>query len=191
MPPALQRALTAEERAAIVLAVQSTFSRLRELHQRVQPMFETAGFEPASATAMVHDLPQTIEQAILQHCPSFSRQPGRPLQRDGRDFEIRVAKDSGLTIARSKIVDGENYLVVNYRENAQVAGVWVLWDARDHYFSSKRSNSHARTLLMQLSASQIEVLQFSPRMVAAHARPASMAKAGLAGRRRSRRITTG
>lgn len=171
-----------------MLAVQSTFSRLRDLHQRVQPLFESFGFESPSATALAHDLPTTIERAIIQHCPSFSREVGKPLQREGRDWEVKVSKDSGLTINRGKVVDGESYIVVNYRENTQAGSVWVLWDARDHYFSSKRSNSHARTLLMSLSASQIEMLQFTPASASGKRLTTAPAKATLRQRRRQRAV---
>ena len=188
MPPVLQRPLTAEERAAIVLAVQATFTRLRDLHDRVRPLFESARFDLVSPTTMVRDLGDAIERALLQQCPSFSRPAGARLQREGRDWELRVSKDSGLTIPRARVVDGDHFLVVNYRDNGQVAGVWVLWDARDHYFSSKRSNSHARTLLMDLAAPQIEVLQFAPRAAASSKRAPSMVKASLPRRRRLRAV---
>jgi hypothetical protein len=33
------------------------------------------------------------------------------------------------------VINGENYIVVNYRANSVVRSIWVLWNAEDRFFS--------------------------------------------------------
>ena len=47
--------------------------------------------------------------------------------------EVKICKDSGLTINQSKVIKGENYIVVNYKANSIVKSVWVLWEAQDRF----------------------------------------------------------
>jgi hypothetical protein len=61
-------------------------------------------------------------------------------------WEVKICKDSGLTIDQSKVIDGENYIVVNYKANSLVKSIWVLWEAQDDFFSPRLKNSDARTL---------------------------------------------
>jgi hypothetical protein len=70
---------------------------------------------------------------------------------------VKICKDSGLTINQSKHVAGESYIVVNYRANSQVTSIWVLWNARDEFFSARRSNTNARSLSRTVAAQSIEV----------------------------------
>ena len=57
-----------------------------------------------------------------------------------------LPKGTGLTINQSKVIAGENYIVVNYKGNTQINKIWVLWDAHDDFFSPRKSNSNARAL---------------------------------------------
>ncbi len=168
-----------------MLAVQSAFTKLRNLYHKVQPIFESYGFTPPSPGVIARDLSEKIETSIAQHCPSFSKGTGTAdLERDGRAWEVKVCKDSGLTINQSKVIAGENYIVVNYKANTQVVRVWVLWDAQDHFFSSRHANSNARALLKSVAASRIDVLQSAPPETERSARPGShMAKARIGARR--------
>ncbi len=155
-----QRPLTGEEQAAIVLAVQAAFSKLRHLYHKIQPIFESLGFAAPSPGVIAQNLSETIAASIGQHCPSFTKgQFHGDLQRGGFDWEVKVCKDSGLTINQSKVIKGESYIVANYKANAQVVQVWVLWNADDHFFSSRRANSNARALISSVPSTHVQVLQ--------------------------------
>jgi hypothetical protein len=154
-----QPSLTDDEREVIVLAVKSVFSRLRKLYKEITPIFLEYGFTPPSAGVMARDLSERIEKSIVQHCDSFTR--GRKfcdLSRAGRDWEVKIAKHSGLTINSVKPIDGETFIVVNYTDDITVGKVWVLWNAHDELFSPKRPRSQARALLMAAAASHIDTL---------------------------------
>jgi hypothetical protein len=151
--------LTDDERTGIVLAVNSAFTKLRNLYQRITPIFHEYGFTPPSAGVIARDLSEKIEKSIVQHCPSFSTGTKHvDLGRLGQDWEVKICKDSGLTINQSKQVAGENYIVVNYRANIQVSKVWVLWNAQDAFFSPRKPNTNARSLLAAVAQPNIEVL---------------------------------
>jgi hypothetical protein len=64
----------------------------------------------------------------------------------------------GLTINQSKVIDGENYIVINYKANSLVKAVWILWEARDSFFSPRLKNSNARTINRHAAADHIEVI---------------------------------
>ena len=101
------------------------------------PIFENYGFKPPSPGVVARDLSEKIETSIVQHCPSFSKGPKHcDLSRGGCEWEVKVCKDSGLTINQSKQIAGENYIVVNYRTQTQVARIWILWNATDELFSN-------------------------------------------------------
>ncbi|MDR1990298.1 MAG: hypothetical protein LBQ09_08725 [Acidobacteriaceae bacterium] len=105
------------------------------------------------------DLSEKVEQAIIQHCHSFTKGTGHcDLGRMGANWEVKVCKDSGLTINQSKQVAGENYIVVNYTSNIQVRNVWVLWNASDVLFSPRKANSNARALLLTAAQPHREIL---------------------------------
>jgi hypothetical protein len=57
-----------------------------------------------------------------------------------------------------KAVLGENYIVVNYKANSLVKSVWVLWNAKDEFFSARQPNSNARALLKDHARAQPEVI---------------------------------
>lgn len=155
----MRRALTADEREGIVLAVNSAFRKLKNLYSKVVPIFEDFGFTPPSAGVIARDLSEKIEKAIIQHCESFSKGNGHcDLCRFDEDWEVKICKDSGLTINQSKVINGENYIVVNYKTNSNVSKVWVLWNAQDSFFSPRMKNSNARSVNREAAAKNIEIL---------------------------------
>jgi hypothetical protein len=152
-------ALTAEERDGIVLAVKSAFLKLNNLYKRIVPIFEDYGFTPPSAGVIARDLSEKIEKAIIQHCESFTKGNGHcDLARCGADWEVKICKDSGLTINQSKVIAGENYIVINYKATSLVKSVWILWEARDEFFSPKMKNSNARTINRSAAVGNIETI---------------------------------
>src|SRR5689334_5570829 len=157
--PGAQPDLTAEERDAIVTAAKSAFTKLKNFYQEISPISQKYGFTVASAGVLARDLSEKIEIAIAQHCPSFAKGDKHcDLMRDGHEWEVKVCKDSGLTINQSKVINGENYVVVNYKANSQVRKIWVLWNAQDAFFSPKKPNTNARAALLNAAQPNIEVL---------------------------------
>jgi hypothetical protein len=156
---AQRRPLTVDEREGIVLAVNSAFRKLKNLYTRIVPIFEDFWFTPPSAGVIARDLSEKIEKAIIQHNDSFTKGNGHcDLCRHGQDWEVKICKDSGLTINQSKVINGENYIVVNYKANSIVKSVWVLWEAQDRFFSPRLKNSNARSLNRETAAVNIEVV---------------------------------
>lgn len=137
---------------------------------------------------VARELSQKVAASVVQHCTSFAKGSEHwDLQRGGRRWEVRLCKDSGLTIGRSDVIDGENYIVIHYRANSQIVGVWVLWEAADQYFSPKRPHSNTRSLLTAVAASRIEPLyNHAPDRRATPPATNSMAKATLKAARRKR-----
>src|SRR5712692_2033552 len=130
--------LTVDEREGIVLAVSSAFRKLKNLYAKIVPIFESYGFTPPSAGVIARDLSEKIEASIIQHCESFTKGSGHcDLCRFDTDWEVKICKDSGLTINQSKVINGENYIVVNYKANSVVKKIWILWDAQDQFFSAR------------------------------------------------------
>jgi hypothetical protein len=151
--------LTADEREGIVLAVNSAFRKLKNLYRKIMPVFESYGFTPPSAGVIARDLSEKIEASIVQHCESFTKGNRHcDLCRFDTDWEVKICKDSGLTINQSKIINGENYIVVNYRANSIVKSIWVLWNAEDRFFSPRLNNSNARSLSRHAAAANVEVI---------------------------------
>ena len=137
------------------------------------------GFTPPSAGIIARDLSEKIEKAIIQHCESFSKGTGHcDLGRFGQDWEVKICKDSGLTINQSKVINGENYIVVNYKANSLVKSMWVLWEAQDRFFSPRLKNSNARTINRDAASSNIEVIFEAPRT----RRPAPISRVAARGR---------
>jgi hypothetical protein len=154
--------LTPDEREGITLAVNSAFRKLKNLYARIVPVFEDFGFTPPSAGVIARDLSEKIEKAIIQHCASFSKGDGHcDLCRFDQDWEVKICKDSGLTINQSKVIKGENYIVVNYKANSIVKSIWILWNAEDRFFSPRLKNSNARSLNREAAGGNIEVI-FEP-----------------------------
>lgn len=154
-----QTALTDEERTGIILAVQSAFTKLKNLYREILPIFQSYGFTAPSPGVIARDLSEKIEASIIQHCASFSKGVGHcDLSRDGHDWEVKICKDSGLTINQSKQIAGENYIVVNYKADSQVTRIWVLWDAHDSFFSVRKPNTNARALSAATAKANVDVL---------------------------------
>jgi len=132
----------------IVIAVQSVFCKLMKLQKRLAPIYEDFGFRCPSAGVAARDLSERIELAIVQHCQHFTKGRGHAdLEHKNENWEVKVCQHSGLTINQSKVISGENYIIVNYNaDNSEVQRIWVLWHAQDDDFSARRSNSNARHL---------------------------------------------
>ena len=163
-PTSGRRPLTADERDGIVLAVNSAFRKLKNLYAKVVPIFEDYGFTPPSAGVIARDLSEKIEKAIIQHCESFTKGTGHcDLCRDEQEWEVKICKDSGLTINQSKVINGENYIVVNYKANSIVKAIWILWAAEDGFFSPRLKNSNARSLSREAARANIEMIFEAPR----------------------------
>jgi hypothetical protein len=154
-----QPTLTDDERMGITLAVQSAFTKLKNLYREIVPIFESYGFKAPSPGVIARDLSEKIEASIIQHCASFSKGLKHcDLSRGDHDWEVKICKDSGLTINQSKQIAGENYIVVNYKANTQVTRIFVLWDATEEFFSERRANSNARGMLASVAHANIDVL---------------------------------
>ncbi len=137
--------------------MQSVFRKLDNLYRKIVPLFEEYGFKSPSAGVVARDLSEKIEDSIRQHCETFDRGPGPvDLQRHGEQWEVKICKDSGLTINQSKRVAGENYIVLNYRSPSHVKSVWVLWRAEDEFFSPRKPNANARAIRRQAAEENIE-----------------------------------
>ena len=176
--------LVDEERDAIVVAVQSVFTKLRNLYHAIEPVFQSYGFTAPSAGVVARDLSEKIEAAIVQHCSSFTKGAGHcDLARGGADWEVKICKGTGLTIKQSKQIAGENYIVVNYTAQTKVSAVWVLWNAQDAFFCARKANANARSILKGVAADHIEVVFQAPtvgqQLAAASASPKPVAKAEL------------
>ncbi len=137
-----RKPLTDDEREGIVLAVGATFRKLKNLYAKIVPIFEDYGFTPPSAGVIARDLSEKIEKAIIQYCELFTKGNGHcDLCRFNHDWEVKICKDAGLTINQSKVINGENYIVVNYKANSIVNKIWILWNAQDAFFSPRLKNS--------------------------------------------------
>jgi len=149
--------LTEEEIEGIVLAVKSAFLKLKNLYDKITPVFDEYGFKAPSAGVVARDLSEKIETSIIQHCRTFTRDLRHAdLSRFNKRWEVKICKNSGLTINQSSVIEGENYIVVNYRDNSRVKKIWVLWEAQDRFFSPKRKNSNARTVDMRTAEPHVQ-----------------------------------
>ena len=158
-PASLGQPLSEDEKTGLTVAVQSVFRKLDKLYAEIVPRFQYYGFRPPSAGVVARDLSEKIEESIRQHCKTFDEGPGHvDLQRSGQPWEVKICKDSGLTINQSKRVDGENYIVINYRSPSQVRTIWVLWRAEDAFFSPRKPNANARALRRQKAEVNIEII---------------------------------
>jgi len=151
--------LTEDEKEGIILAVKSAFLKLKNLYDKITPVFDEYGFRAPSAGVVARDLSEKIETSIIQHCRTFTRGLRyADLARFNRRWEVKICKDSGLTINQSAMIDGENYIVVNYKDNSRVRKIWVLWEAKDEFFSVRRRNSNARTVDQSRARTNVEVI---------------------------------
>ena len=130
--------LTDEEKEGIILAVKSAFLKLKNLYDKITPVFDEYGFKAPSAGVVARDLSEKIETSIIQHCRTFTHGLRHAdLARFNKRWEVKICKDSGLTINQSAVIEGENYIVINYKDNSRVKKIWVLWEARDEFFLGK------------------------------------------------------
>lgn len=151
--------LTSEEVEGITLAVKSAFLKLKNLYDKITPVFDEYGFKAPSAGVVARDLSEKIETSIIQHCRTFTRGlKFADLSRFNKRWEVKICKDSGLTINQSSVIDGENYIVVNYKDNSRIKKIWILWEAQDEFFSQRRKNSNARTADLKKSAPSIQTI---------------------------------
>jgi len=151
--------LTDEEKEGIILAVKSAFLKLRNLYDKITPVFDEYGFRAPSAGVVARDLSEKIETSIIQHCRTFTRGLRHAdLARFNKRWEVKICKDSGLTINQSSVIDDENYIVINYKNNSLVKKIWVLWEARDEFFSVRRRNSNARTVDQSKARVRVQVI---------------------------------
>lgn len=151
--------LDADEIEAIILAVKSAFLKLKNLYKEITPIFEEYGFSPPSAGVIARDLSEKIESSIVQHCSSFEKGQGfADLERFGHRWEVKICKNSGLTINQSSTIEGENYIVVNYKNDNEIRKIWILWEAKDKYFSPRKPKSNARAVLMSETKDAIETI---------------------------------
>lgn len=151
--------LTNEEIEGIILAVKSAFLKLKNLYEKIIPVFDEYGFKAPSAGVVARDLSEKIEISIIQHCRTFTRGlKFADLSRFNKRWEVKICKDSGLTINQSSVIQGENYIVVNYKDNSRVKKIWVLWEACDDFFSQRRRNSNARAVDLKKAASGIQLI---------------------------------
>lgn len=151
--------LSEEEKEGIVLAVKSAFLKLKNLYDKITPVFDEYGFRAPSAGVVARDLSEKIETSIIQHCRTFARGlKHADLARFNKRWEVKICKDSGLTINQSAVIEGENYIVINYKDNSRVKKIWVLWEAKDGFFSERRRNSNARTIDQSHARSHVEII---------------------------------
>jgi hypothetical protein len=151
--------LTEEEVEGIILAVKSAFLKLKNLYEKITPIFDEYGFKAPSAGVVARDLSEKIETSIIQHCRTFTRGLRfADLSRFNKRWEVKICKGSGLTINQSSVIQGENYIVVNYKGNSRVKKIWILWEARDEFFSERRKNSNARSVDLKRATSHIQVI---------------------------------
>jgi hypothetical protein len=151
--------LTEEEIEGIMLAVKSAFLKLKNLYDKITPVFDEYGFRAPSAGVVARDLSEKIETSIIQHCRTFTRGLRHAdLARFNKRWEVKICKNSGLTINQSSVITGENYIVVNYQDNSRVKKIWVLWEAQDNFFSPRRKNSNARTVDMKAASAHVQLI---------------------------------
>ena len=151
--------LTDSEKEGIVIAAKSVFLKLENLYKEITPIFSEYGFTPPSSGVIARDLSEKIEKSIIQHCSTFVKGlKHSDLSRFNKSWEVKICKNSGLTINQSATIKGENYIVINYNSESRIKLAWVLWKAQNHFFSPRKPNSNARSLLKSEARGSIEEL---------------------------------
>ena len=173
--------LTPAERRAIIAAAESTFLKLSNLYLEVLPIFQRYGFKPPSAGVVSRDTSEQIEEQITLHCSTFSRGEGfADLARYGERWEVKICKGRRLTINQSARINGENYIVVNYSSFSNLRRIWILWAARDEFFTARKGNLNLRTVIVDAAQENAEVIhEVSTPPQATSAAGLRMAKASL------------
>jgi hypothetical protein len=145
--------LTADEKRAIVVAAESVFLKIANMHDELRPIFVRYGFRMQSAGVVSRDISEKIEEQIVLHCKTCTRDQGfSDLGRHGQRWEVKIAKGKGLTINQSSQIRGENYIVVNYLKHSALRRVWVLWEAEDQFFTPLKPHLNLRTILSDVAA---------------------------------------
>lgn len=147
------------EKKGIIIAVESAFMKLKNLYEAITPIYQEYGFKPPSAGVIARDLSEKIESSIIQHCKTFNKGLGHnDLSRGRERWEVKICKNNGLSINQSSIIEGENYIVVNYHKDTEIKSIWILWEAQDGFFSERKRNANIRYLLKDKSRSNIQIL---------------------------------
>jgi len=151
--------LTQGELHAIRTAVFSVFLKASKLYDRIAPHYVEFGFTTPGPGVIARDLSEKIEIAITQHCPSFQKSgTHHDLKRAGHMWEVKICQH-GLTINQSATIRGEHYIVVNYhRATIDPRRIWILWNADDGWFSSRKANTNARRLILGRADPAIQIL---------------------------------
>jgi len=68
------------------------------------------------------------------------------------------AKGNRLTINQNAHIDGENYIVVNYTAFSTLRRVWILWEAKDEFFTPRKANLNLRTIIAAIAESNSETI---------------------------------
>ena len=151
--------LSALEKKAIVIAVESAFMKLKNLYEKITPIFDEYGFKAPSAGVIARDLAEKIETSIIQHCKTFHSGMGyADLARGKERWEVKICKKTGLAINQSSVIQGENYIVVNYHRETEIRRIFVLWEARDEFFSERKRNANIRHLLTEKARSHMQII---------------------------------
>ncbi|MBX7059758.1 MAG: hypothetical protein K1X75_16970 [Leptospirales bacterium] len=151
--------LTALEKKAIIIAVESAFMKLRNLYERITPVFDQYGFKAPSAGVIARDLSEKIETSIIQHCKTFHRGLGFADLARGKDrWEVKICKNGGLAINQSAVIKGENYIVVNYHRETEIKKIFILWAAQDEFFSERKRNANIRHMRGDAAKAHIETI---------------------------------
>ncbi|XDD41699.1 hypothetical protein AB3N58_10295 [Leptospira sp. WS60.C2] len=147
------------EKKGVIIAVESAFMKLKNLYEAITPIYQEYGFKPPSAGVIARDLSEKIESSIIQHCKTFNKGLGHnDLSRGRERWEVKICKNSGLSINQSSIIDNENYIVVNYHKDTEIKSIWILWEAKDSFFSERKRNANIRYLVKDKSRSNIQIL---------------------------------
>lgn len=147
------------EKKGIIIAVESAFMKLKNLYEAITPIYQEYGFKPPSAGVIARDLSEKIESSIIQHCKTFNKGLGHSDLSRGRErWEVKICKNSGLSINQSSIINDENYIVVNYHKDTEIKSIWILWEAKDEFFSERKRNANIRYLLKEKSKTNIQLL---------------------------------
>ncbi|MCW7490984.1 hypothetical protein [Leptospira meyeri] len=147
------------EKKGVIIAVESAFMKLKNLYEAITPIYQEYGFKPPSAGVIARDLSEKIESSIIQHCKTFNKGLGHnDLSRGRERWEVKICKNSGLSINQSSIIDKENYIVVNYHKDTEIKSIWILWEAQDSFFSERKRNANIRYLVKEKSRTNIQIL---------------------------------
>lgn len=133
-----------------------------DAHQVLDPLHGVRPFHTACRLTnanIARDLSEKIEKAIIQPCGSLTKGNGHcDLCRFGQDWEVKNLRGLGLDHNQSKVINGEKYIVVNYKANSIVKSIWVLRAAEDRFFSPRLKNPNVRTVNRETAISNIETL---------------------------------